>query len=88
MVLGWESNIDLQLASAGSEEAVRERVHVSVFSVFLHKAVVFSPEKKGQRHIPTSHSMCEHVDISHSEFDALKMRRPINTINTNPLREM
>lgn len=46
MVLGWERNIDLQLASAGSEEAVRERVRVSVFSVFLHKAVVFSPEKK------------------------------------------
>lgn len=50
MVLGWERNIDLELASAGSEEAVRECVHVSIYNVFLHKAVVFSPEIKPETH--------------------------------------
>ncbi len=40
---GLGGNIDLELASAGSKEAVRKRVHVSVSCVFLHKAVVFSP---------------------------------------------
>ncbi len=32
--------------------------------------------------------MCEPIAISHTaELDALKMRRPINTINTKPLRD-
>lgn len=41
MVLGWERNIDLELASAGSEEAVRERVHVFFLASSCTKLLCF-----------------------------------------------